>query len=219
MRSFRTTLLGGIAALALAGFVGTAAAQSGNTHVMQIRLPGGGIGEIHYAGDVPPRVVFTAEPTSLAAFDPFPSFFGSDSPFAAMQRISADMDCQISAMLARAETVVARTGSGSPQAIEAALGSLPGGSAGYSYVSTMSSNGVCTHSVQVTSQGNGAPPKVVSHSSGDCGPDAGSAPEGSVNLPVAQPPADNKRPDLILTKTNTRKGYAGMVRHVADRSR
>ena len=51
MRSLRTMLLGGIAAL---GFAGVATAQSADTHVMTIRLPGGGIGEIHYVGYVRP---------------------------------------------------------------------------------------------------------------------------------------------------------------------
>ena len=216
MRSLRTMLLGGIAAL---GFAGVATAQSADTHVMTIRLPGGGIGEIHYVGDVPPRVVLNTEPASLAAFDPFPPFFGTDSPLAAMRRISAEMDQQMAAMLARAESLSAQARSASPEAIEAAFGNLPPGSRSYSFVSTMSGNGVCTRSVQITAQGNGAPPKVVSHSSGNCGPEAAPGPGGPVNLPVARPPAGNKGPDIILTKAKEPKLYGTAVRKVADTKR
>src|ERR1051325_6151240 len=217
MRAFRTALLGGLAAFVLASIAGTAAAQSAKSHVMQVRLPGGATAEIHYVGDVPPRVVVNAEPTSLAAFDPFPSFFGPGSPFVAMQRISAEMDRQMAAMLARAESLTAQARSGSPQVIEAALGKLPTGSQHYSFVSTMSGNGVCTRSVQITSQGNGAPPKVVSHSSGNCGPAVGPDASGTLNLPVARPPVQDKEPGLILTMV--RDPQAAAPRKIADRPR
>jgi len=220
MQSFRTALLGGIAALAFAGLAGTAAAQSPKTHVMKVQLPGGGVAEIRYTGNVAPQVVVSNEPASLAAFDPMPSLFGPDSPFAMMERISAEMDRQAAAMLAGAENLTAQARSGSPQVLETALGNLPPGSAGYSYISTMSSNGVCTQSVEITSQGNGAAPKVVSHSSGNCGPqDAVTGGiTGPVNLPVARPPANNG-PDLILTKAKEPKLYVTSLRQVADTQR
>jgi len=216
MQRFRTALLGGIATLALAGLAGTAAAQNPNTHTMKVQLPGGGIAEIRYTGNVPPQIVVTDAPASLAAFDPMPSMFGPDSPFAMMERVSAEMDRQAAAMLAEAGAIPTQARSGSPQVIETALGNLPPGSAGYSYISTMSSNGVCTQNVEITSQGNGAPPKVVSHSSGNCGPQGGVT--GPVNLPVARPPANNG-PDLILTKANEPKLYVTPVRKVANTPR
>jgi hypothetical protein len=216
MQRFRTALLGGIAALALAGLAGTAAAQNPNTHTMKVQLPGGGIAEIRYTGNVPPQIVVTDAPASLAAFDPIPSMFGPDSPFAMMERISAQMDRQAAAMFARAESAAAQARSGSPQVLKAALGNLPPRGAGYSYISTISSNGVCTKSVEITSQGNGAPPKVVSHSSGNCGPQGGVT--GPVNLPAARPPANNG-PDLILTKANEPKLYVTSVRNLADAQR
>src|SRR5579863_5819649 len=99
----------------------------------------------------------------------------------------------------------------SGQLTEAAFRNLPPGSQSYSFISTMSGNGVCTQSVEITSQGNGAAPRVVSHSSGNCAP--GSAPAGSVKLPAALAPA--KRSDLILTNADGPRPYAGMVRQVA----
>ena len=215
MRRLRTALLGGIAALALAGLAGTAAAQDSNTHVMKVQLPGGGVAEIRYTGNVPPQVVVANGPASLAAFDPSPSLFGPDSPFGMMERVSAEMDRQAAVMLARAESLAAQARTGSPQVIETALGKMPPGSAGYSYVSTLSSNGVCTQSVEITSQGNGAP-KVVSHSSGNCGP--GTSAAGPVNLPVAHPPAKDG-PDLILTQAKEPKLYLTSVRKVAETQR
>ena len=212
MQGFRTALLGGIAALALAGLAGTAAAQSPDTHVMKVQLPGGGVAEIRYTGNVPPQVVVANAPASLAAFDPFPSLFGPGSPFAMMERVSAEMDRQAAAMLTQAEGLAAQARSGSPQVLQTTLGNLPPGNTGYSYISTRSSNGVCTQSVEISSQGSGAPPKVVSHSSGNCGP--GTNGTGPVNLPVARPPANNG-PDLILTKANEPKVYATSVRKVA----
>src|SRR5947209_7692249 len=89
MQRFRTALLGGIAALALGGLAGTAAAQNPNTHTLKVQLPGGGVAEIRYTGNIPPQIVVTDAPASLAAFDPMPSMFGADSPFAMMERISA----------------------------------------------------------------------------------------------------------------------------------
>ena len=213
MRNIRIALLGIVAAVALAG---TAAAQDPNTHVMKVQMPGGGIAEIRYTGKVPPRVVFTSGPAALAAFDPFSSIAGPGSPFAMMERVSAEMDRQAAAILAQADNLAAQARSGSPQILQTGLGNMPPGSTGYSYVSTMSSNGVCTQSVEITSQGNGAPPKLVWHRSGNCGPGAGAT--APVNLPVARPPANNN-PDLILTKANQPKIYVTSVQKVADAER
>ena len=209
MRVLRTAALAAVAAAAI-GFGGAASAQTSPTHVMTVALPGGGVAEIRYAGDVPPQVVFGEAPAPFAAWTPVASFFGPDSPFAMMERISAEMDRQAAAMFRRAEAIAAEARSG--QLTEPSFGSLPPGSQGYTFVSTMSGNGVCTQSVEITSQGNGAQPRVVSHSSGNCGTTQG--PAGSVNLPAA-PARPYKQPDLLLTKAGGPQPYAGMVREVA----
>jgi hypothetical protein len=216
MRNIRTSLLVGVAAVAIAGLSGMASAQSADTHVMTVQLPGGGTEEIRYTGNTPPQLVFTTGPASLAGFDPMPSLFGFEPPFAMMERISAEMDRQAAAMFARADNLTAQVPSNPTQLTEAGLRGLPPGSASYSFVSTMSGNGVCTKSVEITSTGNGAAPRVVSRSSGDCGPQAGAT--GPVNLPVARPPGNN-RPDLLLTKANEPKLYVTAVRQVADAQR
>ena len=212
MRVLGTALLAGVAAVAI-GFPGAATAQSPSTHVMMVRLPGGGSAEIRYTGDVAPQVVFSHAPAAVGAPLLMPSLFGPQSPFAMLDRISAEMDRRAAAMFREADALATQARSG--QLTEASLRNLPPGSQSYSFVSTMSGSGVCTRSVEITSMGNGAPPRVVSHSTGNCGPSA-SAP-GSVNLPAAPPLA--KRPDLVLTKAGGAKPYAGMVRQVAAAQR
>jgi hypothetical protein len=212
MRVLRTALLAGVAASAI-GFSGAALAQSLNIHTMTVRLPGGGNAEIRYTGNVAPQVVLSEAPATIDVPVLVPSLFGPTSPFAMLDRISAEMDRQAAAMFREADAVAAQARSGQPTL--AALRNLPPGSQSYSYVSTMSGSGVCTRSVEITSLGNGAAPRVVSHSSGNCGPAAGNP--GSVNLPVAPVPV--KQPDLVLTKAGGPTPYAGMVRQVASAQR
>ena len=76
MRVFRTALVAGAAVIAVAGISGVATARDLNTHVMTVQLPGGGVAEIRYTGDLPPQVVLGPAPTALVAF------FGPASPFA-----------------------------------------------------------------------------------------------------------------------------------------
>jgi hypothetical protein len=50
------------------------------------------------------------------------------------------------------------------------LRGAPPGTTEYSAVSTLSSNGnVCTRSMEITRTGKGEKPKIVSHTSGNCG--------------------------------------------------
>ncbi|HEV8679784.1 MAG TPA: hypothetical protein VGQ90_10445 [Stellaceae bacterium] len=205
MRTFRRSLLAGVATIAI-GLSGAALAQSSNTHVMTVQLPYGGTAQIRYTGDVPPQVTFSEGPAALA---PLPSLFGTDSPFAALDRISVEMDRRMAAMLRQAGTLAAQAGFGQPS--EAALRNLPPGGRSYSFVSTMSGNGVCTQSVEITAQGNGRPPRIVRHSSGNCGPQEGAG--GSVNLPAA--PAPVARPDVVWTSADGAKPYAGLVREIS----
>jgi hypothetical protein len=213
----RNLLFGGIAALGI-GLAGAAAAQT--TNVMAVPLPSGGVAEIHYAGNVPPRVVFSETPAPFGAWMPVASVFGPGSPFAMFERISAEMDRRAAAMLRYADWVATQARSG--QLTEAAWRPLPAGSQSYSFVSTtsgvstMSGNGVCTRSLQITATGDGSPPRVVSHSAGDCGPMAGPG-GGVVRVPAAPAPAPARprQPDLILTQSEGANPYAGMIRQVA----
>ncbi len=111
MRTLRTALLAGVAASAI-GFPGAALAQSPQTHVMTVRLPGGGVEQIRYTGDVPPQVVVAESPAPIEAFAPMPSLFGPQSPFAALDRISAEMDRQAAAMFRQADALAAQARSG-----------------------------------------------------------------------------------------------------------
>jgi hypothetical protein len=206
----RTALLAGAAALAI-GTSGAALAEAPQTHVMALALPGGGVARIEYAGPVPPRVVIGEAPPAFAAL-PAASLFGPDSAFAAMERVSAEMDRAAAAMFTRAESLAAQARSGQP--VEAAYGNLPAGMQGYSYISTLSDNGVCSRSVEITANGTGAP-RIVSHSSGNCG--GAAAPGGAVGAPAAPAPSA-KRPDLLLTRSD-RPSYAGIVRQVAAQPR
>jgi len=49
------------------------------------------------------------------------------------------------------------------------IAAMPAGSREYTFVSTIAGNGVCSRSLEVTARGNGAAPKVISQTSGDCG--------------------------------------------------
>ena len=208
MRRIQASLLAGVSAIAF-GLSGAALAQS-NTHVTTVQLPYGGTAQIRYTGDVPPRVSFSEAPATVA---PTVSMFGPGSPFAALDRISTEMDRQMTTMFRQADMLAAEARSG--QLSEAALRSLPPGTQSYSFVSTISGNGVCTESVEITSQGNGHKPRVVRHSSGDCGPQAGAG--GSVSLPAATPP--EARPGMVWTSAAGAKPYAGLVREIPAASR
>jgi len=184
MRTARTLLVAGTAGLVLAGFSGIAHARSPDVHVLTIRLPGGGIERIAYTGNVAPRI--TLAPAPWAVPSPMPAFFGPGSPFAMLNRISAEMDLQMAEML-YAASVLARQPVGIP--------GLPPGSTGLSFVSTLSASGVCTEGVRITSWGRGGEPHVVTFRSGACRParPGGSAPAAA---PAPLPPAAS--PDTIV---------------------
>lgn len=226
MRTLHKALFAGVAAVALAGS-GAAMAQNSQTHVMTVRVPNGGVAEIRYTGDVAPQVVVRSGPAAADALPVLPSVFGAGSPFAMLDRISAEMDREAAAMFRETEALAQHARSGQPIAV-----ALPGGGQAYSFVSTMSGNGVCTQSVEITSTGNG-PPKVVSHSAGNCGPAGGTS--GAVNLPAAPAPAGERNPvwtstpaqrpapvpgqDLILTGAQGKKPYSGLVREITPAQR
>lgn len=167
---------------------------------MTVQLPGGGFEEIRYTGDVPPQV--RVEPIAAAPAIPWID----PTPFAELDRISAAMDRQAALLLRQAALL------NSPNANlvdTAALAQLPAGSREYSFFSTASGSGVCTRSMEMTATGDG-PPKVVTHSSGNCAPAGGAG--SAAGLPVTRPPPS--RSDLIMTKAEGAKPYAGLVREI-----
>jgi len=153
-------VLAGLGAAALAG---AATAASRDSHVMNIPLPDGSTARVEYVGDVAPKV--TVVPGAVA-------------PFGLFDRSMFDMDRQIDAMMrqvdamARAPMAVA----GVPGLNVAAYGNAPAGSQSVSVVSTSNGSKTCTRTTEVTSQGAGKPPKVMTNVSGDCGNAAPTAP-------------------------------------------
>jgi hypothetical protein len=213
MASLRKTVLAGVAAIGMATGIGLAGAASAQTaHVMTVPVPGGGVAQIRYFGDVPPRVAFVPAPAAFDGWMPVSAVFGYNSPFAMLDRIAAEMDRQAAAMFRYAEAVD-RAATGGFAA--AGLGAIPWGGESYSYLSTISGNGVCTQSVRITSRGDGAPPLVEKHSSGNCGAAAGPSGRSGVQPAAPVPAAPTKQPDLILTQ-GAGSPYSGMVRHVTS---
>jgi hypothetical protein len=206
----RRALLAGIACAALAGFSGPALAKSPEFHVLTVQLPGGGVEHIRYTGDVPPTIIVAPMVApGGAAFAPMPAFFGANSPFAMMDSISVEMDQEAASLMRRVESLAGAPMPGAGPLTEAAFGQIPPGASGYSLVSTMTGNGVCTESMQITYSGNGAP-KIVSSRSGDCGPATGGAAPAAVHVGPA--PARAQPPGTILASAASAQPYAHPVR-------
>ena len=208
MRNIRTAILAGAAATAVAGLGGVAMARDLNTHVMTVEVPGGGVAEIRYSGDVPPQVVVSPAPATLSAFAPFGAFFGPASPFAELERISAAMDREAASLMRRAELLARAPVLGGSQPIEAGLRGLPPGTTSYTMVSTWSGNGICSQSIEITSPADGSKPRVVSHNSGNCGAAPGSV--GTVGTPTM--PVPTHRPDILETGVHGTTPSPGLVR-------
>jgi len=160
MRKLTKLLIAGAGALALGG-VAVAAADKG--HVMNVVLPDGSVAQIHYAGEVAPKVVVAPGAEAV------PVAFVAADPFAMFDRISWEMDRQMDAMLRQASALSTMATGPDGKLSEAALKSLPPGTVSYSFTSYSSGNGAsCSQSVQVTSLSANEAPKVVKQSSGDC---------------------------------------------------
>jgi hypothetical protein len=181
MRNLPSVLLG-VAAIALIGAVAYAA-DPPQTHVLTLQLPGGGVEQIRYTGDVAPKIVFQRGPPAPAAWA---SQLGGD-PFAALDRIQAEMDREIAGMLQHRLVAPAMRAMSTGPLQQTTMGNAPAGATSYSMVSTFSGGHQCTQSVEVTSQGPGKAPKVVRQSSGDCGA-AQAAPSAPAATPTAIPP-------------------------------
>jgi hypothetical protein len=166
MRLVHSLLLAGAA---VAGLAILAPSMAGEIHRLNIALPGGGMETIEYSGTVAPRVTF--QPRMVSFADPWaesfwPAGFGVPS-FAAFDRIAAEMDAQMNAMMRQAELLTRLPQD--RQLSQAVLNQLPAGTTSFSIVSRSTGNGVCTHVTRITRGSNDVKPQVVSEVSGDCG--------------------------------------------------
>jgi len=231
MRVWQTALLAGVAVAAL-GFAGAAApASAQQAHIMTVQLPGGGVAQIEYAGNVAPRVSIGNTPMPFNGLAPLPAFFGPDSPFAQFDRISAAMDREAAAMFREAATMAAEARAEGLS--EAAMQSLPPGSRSYSFTTAISGDHVCSESVEITRPGNGGAPQVTRHSSGNCGALLGfGGTPGSVDLPNAAPAPPPRptwtrapavvpavQPHAVWTSAAGAEPYAGLVEPIPTATR
>ena len=171
MRPFRTLILASAAMLAAVG-VATAAEQAG-VHVLTLRLRGGGTEVIRYSGEIAPQVTVSNGPMAV----------DWNAPFVMMQRMQAEMRRQTAAMLQQARSMQAAA-----SVDQRELG-VSGDGRSFSFVTTAPGSGYCARSVQITSIGDGKPPKVVSKTYGDCGSSGraqGAAPTADATGPVRQ---------------------------------
>jgi hypothetical protein len=207
MRSLKTALGVGVAAVAAIGFCGLALAHGpqGNSaiHTMTVTLPGGGVEQIQYTGSMPPQITVGDAPAPIFAV--MSSFFGPDSTFAQLQRISAAMDRQADQMFREAAALQ----SGAPQPNLVAISDMPAGSSEYSFVSETKGSNVCSRSMVITSNGSGTAPHVVTHTSGNCSAVAAPGFQVPTQLtpdPYGAPQMQNG-PRMIMTKAAPAHSY------------
>ena len=155
MRKAFGLILAGLGAVTLTG---AAAAASQDTHTLTVPLPDGSTARIDYVGNVAPKVTVNPAPLSVG----FPGFGYFD-------RSALDMERQIDAMMRQMKDMTARPLSGKPGMNVAAYGNAPAGSSSVTVISTTNGGVTCTRTTEVTSQGPGKAPKVLSNVSGDCG--------------------------------------------------
>lgn len=180
MRTARTIVLAGAA---IAGLTGLALAAAPAVHEMTVQIPGGGIAHVRYTGDVAPKIAFvqgTANPTAV-------NFWGAQSPFAELDRISALMDRQMAQMMYQARLMQMQV-SRDPL-YNATLKDMPAGGSDYTFVSSLTGGNFCMRSTQITASPNGGAPKIVTKTSGNCGsaPGATSTAAPQENAPASVP--------------------------------
>jgi hypothetical protein len=183
MRKLHTALL---AAGGLALAAGTAYA-AGKLNTMNVTLPDGSVAQIHYEGNVAPRVAVVPVDARVVAGD----------PFAEIDRLAAMMRARHAAMLRQAaelqqraqQQVLAAQHGGAGQPGQVVVSSnLPTGSYSYTFVSSTTSANGCTQTVQWRSDGSSAEPRVTKTSAGDCsaaGKDAPAIPAAAPARPSA----------------------------------
>lgn len=155
MRKAFGLVLAGLGAVAITG---AAAAASQDVHVMNVPLPDGSTARVEYVGKVAPKVTVAPAPFAMS----FPAFGMFD-------RSMFDMQRQIDAMMREVDRVARQPAGGVPGMNVAAYGNVPAGSTSVTIVSTSNGSKTCARRTEVTSQGAGKAPKVVSSVSGDCG--------------------------------------------------
>ncbi|HZZ69364.1 MAG TPA: hypothetical protein VFE18_14415 [Phenylobacterium sp.] len=192
MKPLGKLLLAATATVAVAGVAGLAAAEIKNAHLLTVQLPDGSVEHIQYAGDQPPKVsvettpVMMIAPVDMVGVSPIAQMFGPASPFADLQRISAAMDRQAAAMLQQVEmTPMSPMAANGPMLAD--LNRLPPGVQGFSMVSTSTGNGMCMRSVEYRSMGPGKAPKVLTRTSGNCGPAGAATGAHSATTTTAEP--------------------------------
>lgn len=175
MRLTRTTILAGGAALLVAG---TAAAAADKLHTMHVALPDGSVAQIEYSGDIAPKV--TVEPVDVrtVAFD----------PFAELDRMAAYVEAQHRVMMQQVQAMqqaAMKAGTAEPGQLTV-VGGLPAGTH-FSYVSSTTDANGCTQTVQYTSDGSSAQPKVTRTSAGNCDKATSDAPVAASATRQAEP--------------------------------
>jgi hypothetical protein len=155
MRKALGLVLAGLGAVTLTG---AAVAASRDNHTLNVPLPDGSVAHVNYVGSVAPKV--TVSPAPLAtAWSQFPMF----------DRSAFDVERQIDAMMREIHAIARSPIAGAPGFNVAAYGDAPAGSSSVTIVTTSNGSKMCTRRTDVTSEGPGKPPKVVSSLSGECG--------------------------------------------------
>ena len=148
-------VLAGLGAVTLTG---AALAASRDTHTMTVALPDGSTAKVEYVGNVAPKV--TVAPAPLP---------GPFAPFGLFDRSAFDMQRQIDALMREVGQMARSPIGGAPGLNVAAYGNAPAGSSSVTVVTTSNGSKTCTRRTEVTSEGAGRAPKVVSSLSGGCG--------------------------------------------------
>jgi hypothetical protein len=159
MRKAFGLVVAGVGAAAIAG---AAVAATRNAHILNVPAPDGSTVRVEYVGDVAPKV--TVVPGPVVA------------PFGLFDRSAFDIQRQIDAMMRQVDTMAKMPIAGTPGLNVAAYGNAPAGSESVTVVSTSNGSKTCTRTTQVTAQGIGKPPKVVTNVSGDCANEPAAAP-------------------------------------------
>lgn len=157
MQPARILLLAGVVTAGAIGLAGLAHAGDDAFKTLTLQLPGGEVEQISYSGPVPPQIMLVpGAPAAQPAAAAGP--FTTPDPFAQLARISALMDQQAASMMQAMQVMTPLPMPGPAMLIPAGLGSVPAGHAGF-----------CMQSVEITSNGQGAP-QITRRSAGDCGP-------------------------------------------------
>ena len=179
MRKLRTALIAGVVTL---GIAGAAVAAAERVHVMNVNLPDGGVAQIHYIGDVAPRIQVVNAPSASVQMA-VPAGFGAlelehvaqDDPFVQMDMMMAQMEQRHNAMMQHfaqmEQAAAAASRANGRQTMQVAQqGSQPqqGSVVKYSFYSSTSGQNGCTQTVEWRSDGSAKEPEVVRASSGDC---------------------------------------------------